>query len=201
MSEVRKTSVIHRWCTITLISLFTLAAWPSNAQTTFRERNIGIATNIFGYANFLTLNAEASLKIKDRLSVHAGVKYNPFTFNKNEENQMQNRSSFLQIGMRYWTWHANSGWFAGGGAEFGYFNYGGIISKETHEGWRAGMNVTAGYSLMLSHRFNFEFGAGLSTGYRKSKRYACPRCGESLGNDKKIYVAPNNLLAQMVYLF
>lgn len=201
MSNDRKTTVLRNCCVITLLSVFTLGISPLNAQSTFREQNMGIATNIIGYANFLTLNAEASFKIKERLSIHAGVKYNPFTFNKGEENQMQNRSSILQVGMRYWTWHANSGWFAGGGAEFGYFNYGGIISKETHEGWRAGMNITAGYSLMLSRHFNFEFGVGLFTGYRDSKRYACPRCGETLGNDKKIYVAPNNLLAQMVYLF
>lgn len=201
MSNNKKTIVIVQYCLLALISVVTTSLLPLKAQTTFREQTLGIATNIIGYANFLTLNAEATYKIKDQLSIHAGVKYNPFTFNKDEENQMQNRSSILQIGMRYWTWHTNSGWFAGGGAEFGYFNYGGIISKETHEGWRAGVNITAGYSLMLSRHFNFEFGAGLFTGYRNSKRYACPRCGATLGNDKKIYVAPNNLLAQMVYLF
>ena len=201
MTKNKKSAVIVPHYLFALITVFAASMFTLKAQTTFREQNFGIATNIIGYANFLTLNAEATYKVKDQISIHAGVKYNPFTFNKGEENQMQNRSSILHIGMRYWTWHTNSGWFAGGGAEFGYFNYGGIISKETHEGWRAGVNITAGYSLMLSRHFNFEFGAGLFTGYRNSKRYACPRCGATLGNDKKLYVAPNNLLAQMVYLF
>lgn len=186
---------------VVLVSLFTASIIPLKAQTSFREPNIGIATNIVGYANLITLNAEATYKLKERLSVHAGVKYNPFTFNKDNENQMQNRISAMQIGIRFWSWHTNSGWFTGGGAEFGYFNYGGIISKETHEGWRAGVNIIGGYSLMLSRHFNFEFGLGLFTGYRDSKRYACPKCGETLGTEKKIYVAPNNLLAQIVYLF
>ena len=43
-----------------------------------------VSTNLIGYAALGTMNVEASYAVSRRWSVVAGVRYNPFTFNKGD---------------------------------------------------------------------------------------------------------------------
>ena len=43
-------------------------------------QNASLGTNLAGYANFGTLNCEASYAVARRWSITAGLRYNPFTY-------------------------------------------------------------------------------------------------------------------------
>lgn len=167
----------------------------------FIKNQISLGTNILGYANFLTINAELGISIHRHWTIDITGKLNPWTFNKNTPDQLQNRHADLAIGVRWWPWHVNSGWFVGSSLQYSRYNSGGIIDKETFEGNAYGLNFHFGYALMLSKGWNIEFGAGILGGYTNYTKYSCPRCGRITGSDKKIFVAPNNLLVQIIKIF
>ena len=50
---------------------------------------------------------------------------------------------------------------------------------------------------MLSDRWNLDFGMGVQGGYTSFTKYACPKCGKVIGDERKIFVAPSNLLVQL----
>ena len=43
-----------------------------------------LSTDLLGYANFVTMNLDASYPVSRHWSINAGVKYNPFTFDLGE---------------------------------------------------------------------------------------------------------------------
>ena len=67
---------------ILLLPLFTTAQQHTPQVT--------VGTNLLGYANFITLNAEVSISITDRWNILIAGKYNPFTFNNGTSQQIQN---------------------------------------------------------------------------------------------------------------
>ncbi len=160
-----------------------------------------LGTNILGYLNFATINAELSYTFAKKWSLHLQTKVNPFTFNNNKENQMQNRQASVSFGARLWPWHTNSGWFVGSSLEGGYYNIGGIVDAETKQGYKYGLNMYFGYTIMLAKHLNLELGAGFITAYTNYTTYSCPKCGREVSKDKKIIVSANNILAQLVYIF
>ncbi len=161
---------------------------------------VTLGTNVLGWANFATINAEASFAVTKNWSLQLKGDLNPFTYNNGKDNQMQFRQAALAFGFRWWPWHANSGWYFGSSAQYGIYNFGGIIKKETYEGQAIGLNIFGGYALMLSQRFNLELGLGLQPGYTKYKKFACPQCGILLEKSKKVYLIPQ-ANAQLVYIF
>ena len=178
---------------ILLLPLFTTAQQHTPQVT--------VGTNLLGYANFITLNAEVSISITDRWNILIAGKYNPFTFNNGTSQQIQNRVLSGNIGIRYWSWHINSGWFFGAKGIYGIYNQGGIISPQTEEGNSIALGVNAGYSLMISKHFNIEFAAGFAFGTRRYRHYEKPSLGRITEQGTKFYIAPDNLSIQLVYLF
>lgn len=169
-----------------------------------RAQRYSVGTNIISYANFLTLNAEMQAALSQKWSVAAAARYNPWTFNKNRPgiDHLQSRQLTFAAGARFWPWHVYSGWFFGAKAQYTKYNWGGITSPKTYEGDIIGANLSFGYSLMLTSRWNIDFGAGILVGHNRYDKYACPKCGERLENDKKeIYVGPESILVQISYLF
>ena len=74
-----------------------------------------ISTDLLGYARLGTMNFDASYAISRRWSLVAGVRYNPFTFRKDDpEKQFQIRQQSYSVGMRLWPWHIWSGWWFAG---------------------------------------------------------------------------------------
>lgn len=174
-----------------------------SSAVTYAQR-YGAGTNLLGYANFLTLNAELSAALARKWSIALTGKYNPWTFNKDREatERLQNRQLTFAAGFRYWPWHIYSGWYVGVQGQYTKYSSGGIRNQATYEGDILGMNFNFGYALMLSRHWNIDFGGGLLVGRNVYDKYACPRCGKLIGKDKeKIYIAPNSLLIQFAYLF
>lgn len=160
-----------------------------------------VSTNLIGYINLGTLNVEASYAPLRHLSVNLSAKYNPFTFHSAKGTQFQERQQTYAVGVRWWPWHIMSGWWVATKAQYQEYNIGGIWSSRTEEGDRAGVGITAGYTLMLHRHVNIEFGMGAWTGYQWYTAYSCPKCGLTVDNGQKAFVLPNDLLVSIVYVF
>ncbi len=166
-----------------------------------KAQDLSISTNVAGYANFGTLNMEASYGLSRHWSLNAGVKYNPFTFDSSKYGKMQNRQQLFAIGTRFWPWHIFSGWWLAGKVQYQEYNTGGIISAVTTEGDRFGGALTGGYTYMVNPHFNIEFGLGLWGGYEAFTEYECPVCGNITDKGKKFFLQPNDLVLSLSYVF
>ena len=163
-------------------------------------QNFAVATNVLDYAEFGTLNMEASCGIARRWTLVAGVKYNPFTWG-DDYKPLSDRQRSVEAGARFWPWHIYSGWWLGGKLKYQEYNRGGILSPRTEEGDRYGGGLSAGYSFMLNTHLNLDFGLGLWSGWDKYVAYECPRCGRVIDGGSKIFVLPNDILLTISYIF
>lgn len=165
-------------------------------------QNLSIGTNMADYANFGTLNAEASLGMARHWSLNASARYNPFSFSGGSEGKgVQNRQQAYALGVRYWPWHIFSGWWISARAQYQEYNRGGIRSPETSEGDRYGTGLSAGYTYMLTPHLNMEIGAGVWGGYDRYVSYSCPRCGRVMGRGDRYFVMLNEVLLSLAYVF
>ncbi len=168
---------------------------------TLYAQRLSVATNLLGYANLGTINGEIGLGVSRHFSVYLQTKYNPFTYREGREDQFQNRQATLSAGCRYWFWHTWSGWFLSGQAGYSKYNVGGIISQKSTEGDAFGITFGGGYALMLTKRLNIDFGAGVMGGLADYSKYSCTKCGKMEKKGKRLFVAPNNILVQLSYMF
>ena len=157
-----------------------------------------ISTNVVGYANLLTLNAEGSIAVSRRWTVNAGLKYNPFAFGR---EKFRNRQQAYYAGMRYWPWHSYSGWWLCGKMQYQEFNAGGLGRAETSEGDRVGLGLGAGFAYMVGKHFNVEFGASLWGGMEWFTTYSCPVCGDLELSGRKIFILPCDVIIAISYIF
>ena len=144
-------------------------------------QKLSLSTNLIDYACLGTLNTEVSYTVGQHWSLTAGLKYNPFTFQKGDvDRQFQLRQQSCAIGMRYW---------------------GGLFSRESEEGDKAGLGFSAGYTYMISRHLNVEFGLGIWGGRAWYRRYSCPVCGLTVESGCKWFVLPDNLMISFAYVF
>lgn len=176
------------------ISLSILFCWQASSQ------ELAISTNFVDYANMGTLNLEASYGVAKNWSLTASAKYNPFSY-RVDGDELRSRQRAFAAGVRYWPWHIFSGWWLSGTVRYQEYNHGGFSSPLTSEGDRFGLGLAAGYTYMLSSRFNLELGAGVWTGYDVFTTYACPTCGKKLGDGEKFFFFPSDLLLGLTYVF
>lgn len=163
-------------------------------------QQFSLSTNTVDYANFGTVNAEASAAVARHFSVNAGVRYNPWSFGK-DDGRMQNKAITASAGFRWWPWNIYSGWWTGARAQWEQYNRGGIRSPETEEGDAYGAALSAGYSLMLHRNFNLDFGIGIWGGYKTYTVYRCPTCGKVMDEGGKLFVMPSDLLVSLMFTF
>lgn len=167
-----------------------------------QARKVSLSTNILGYAEFGTMNLEASYALSRRWNLTAGVRYNPFTFHKGDSaRQFQYRQQSYCVGARLWPWHIWSGWWFAAKGRYQEYNVGGILSRETSEGDRFGLGLYSGYTLMLSRHFNLEFGVGLWGGLDMFRTYSCPSCGLTIDQGRRAFVLPDDIMLSVVYVF
>ena len=177
-----------------VVVLLVMAAASMVARSAYGQ-NVHIATNLLDYLNFGTINAEIGLSPVPKWSFYIKGRYNPFTFNANDN--LQNRTAAVAAGAKYWFWYANSGWFLNGHAGYGIYNTGGILSEHAYEGNAAFITVGCGYALMLGKKWNLDFGMGVQTGVTSYTKYSCPRCGRIMDRGKKMYLFPSNVMVQL----
>jgi hypothetical protein len=177
------------------MALFVLNVFHSSAQ------KASVSTNLLDYACLGTFNVEASYSLSRHCSITASVRYNPFTFYKGEQRQFQYRQQSYAVGVRAWPWHSYSGWWFAGKVRYQEYNVGGIFTRETEEGDKAGLSVCAGYSLMISRHFNVEFGLGLWSGAAWYRKYSCQSCGLTIEDGRKWFLHPDDLMISLAYVF
>lgn len=161
-------------------------------------QNTYIATNLLGYLNFGTINAEFGLSPWAKWSLYARGNYNPFTYKI--EKQFQNRVASIALGGKYWFWYNNSGWFLNSHATYSKYNTGGVFDSYSYEGDAISITAGGGYALILNKKWNLDFGIGIQGGYTSFVKYACPKCGKVMERDKKIFITPSNILVQLTYI-
>lgn len=165
-------------------------------------QRVSLSTNLMDYAFLGTLNAEASYSLSQHWCLTAGVRYNPFTFHKGDpDRQFQYRQQSYSAGFRVWPWHSFSGWWLAGKVRYQEYNAGGILSRDTEEGDRAGAGMYAGYTHMLSQHFNIEFGLGFWGGTAWYTRYSCPVCGFTMEKGRKWFLLPDDVMISIAYVF
>ena len=170
-----------------------------------------VAANAADMAELGTIGVEGSAAVSQHWSIHAGAKFNPWTFAKKDTfnglfsepnpDQKQNRKQTYAVGARWWPWNVYSGWWVGGKAQYQEYNRGGIITKTAEEGDAFGAALAGGYSLMLKEHWNMDFGVGLWGGWTKYTTYACPSCGQVVDEGQKWFILPNELILSFVYIF
>lgn len=182
-----------------ILILFTgmfLFCLPSAAQ------RFSVSTDLLGYACLGTLNADVSMSLTQKLSLTAGVRYNPFSFLTDDpDKSFQLRQKSFSFGARMWPWHNASGWWMATKLRYQEYNMGGLLSRETREGDRFGAGLYAGYTHMLTAHLNLEFGAGLWAGLDAYKKYSCPSCGFTLESGRALFLLPNDIMISLAYVF
>ena len=190
-------SNLWRILALAAAALLLVAVQEAGAQESAAGKG-SISTNVAGYANLLTLNAEGSVPVSRRWTVNAGLKYNPFAFGK---EKFRNKQQAYYAGMRYWPWHSCSGWWMGGKIQYQEFNAGGLGRAETSEGDRVGLGLGAGFAYMVGKHFNVEFGASLWGGMEWFTTYSCPVCGDLELSGRKIFILPCDVIIAISYIF
>lgn len=165
-----------------------------------KAQNFALSTNMLGYADFLTLNVEASCGVSRHWSVSAGFRYNPFTFGKGE-NAVQRRQRSANTGARYWPWHVYSGWWFSADLRYQEYNMGDLRSSMTSEGERFGAGMGGGYAYMLTRNLNLDFGLSFWSGYDRYAEYDCRTCGKVTGRGGRFFVLPADIVIALTYIF
>ena len=160
-----------------------------------------VSTNLAGYLNLGTINAEVSYAPLQHLSVNVSAKYNPFTYHSPKGTQFQERQQTYAAGIRWWPWHIMSGWWVAAKLQYQEYNIGGFSTSRTEEGDKAGLGLSAGYTYMLHKHLNLEFGVGGWGGYKWYTVYSCPKCGITEETGHKAFILPNDLILSIVYVF
>lgn len=159
------------------------------------------STNAVDWAWMLTANASAQYSVSRHFTLEAQAKWNPWTFNKTSESQLQSRQRCLSLGARWWPWYTYSGWWISARGQYREYNYGGLGTMETEEGDAAGVALSAGFSLQVTKWLNIDFGGGFWGGYKKYVRYACPYCGSKTDQGERSFILPNELLISAMFIF
>lgn len=180
-----------------LIILFAVAT-PREGQA----QNWSMSVNLPGYLYLGTLNVEGSFAVSQHISIHAGVKYNPWSFNTNTpEKMMQAKQQTFRGGLRFWPWNIYSGWWISGRIQYQEYNRGGILSPETEEGDAFGLGLSAGHTFMLHKNLNLELGLGFWGGHTVYTSYSCPRCGRITDSGRKWFILPDDLIVSLAWIF
>lgn len=184
------------------IRLFILTIFLLNIELNCHAQKWSIGTNVIDWLNFGTINAEGSVAVARHVTINAEYKYNPWTFNSgNRDSQLQNRHHTAKLGVRWWPWHIYSGWWIGSSMQYQEYNRGGVTSKKAEEGDAFGIDLSAGYTLMLHKNLNMEFGVGAWTGHTAYTEYECTKCGRISSSGSKWFILPNEITLGLVWIF
>lgn len=151
MHNIRK----HLLRFVVALSFVLFSCYYASAQ------KFALSTNLVEWANFGTINADAGLSVAQDFSLHAGAKFNPWSFHTKSGMQIYNKQTTAYFGARYWPWYVYSGWWIGARVRFMDFSETGVLRPKLFEGKSLGAGVLFGYTWMIHEHFNIEIGGGL----------------------------------------
>ncbi len=176
--------------TLILVSLL-LLPWTVSAQF------YSLRTNVAALATG-NLNAEFSMTLNRKWSVHLPLQYCPFKFNANR----QWRNIYTSPGVRYWLRESYTGGFIGLHGVAAVYSVGGLFgNKFRHEGEGYGAGLSIGHAYALAKRWNLEWELGGGPVWLAYDKYACRHCGGWKARESGWYLLPTKLAFNVVYLF
>ena len=163
-----------------------------------------VQTNLLDYLALGTLNAEVGMSVSQHFSIFAGGRFNPWEFKAGDpEVIVRNQQQTAYLGMRYWTWYVNSGFWAGIKAQYLNFSNTGIWREALKEGKGGiGGGLSLGYTYRLGKHVNLEASAGAWAGkFREYHFYSSPAKQYVREEGPKAVIYPDNLAISIVYVF
>ena len=192
----------RRILTVILILTVIFPSFRTAAQES-RKTQVSLSTDLVDWANFGTANLEAGVSLHQHFSVHAGAKYNPWSFKTHNLGlALYNKQTTAYAGFRYWPWYVLSGWWLGAQAQYTDYAETGVWRHALDTGKAIGGGVSFGYTLMLHENLNLEFGAGVWAGRRfEHTLYCCPDCMKVRESGPGNFVALNDISISLMYVF
>lgn len=161
---------------------------------TGRAQFYSLGTNIPALGT-ATLNAEVSMTLDRKWSLHLPVYYNPFVFKNNKKLQ-----NFTVLpGIRYWLLESYVNGFIGVNAIASKYHF--TWKDYRYQGQSFGAGISAGYAYLLSPRWNLELEGGIGLVWADYTKYRCEECGKKVGDETRWYALPNKVAISLVYLF
>ena len=164
-----------------------------------------VQTNVVDWAALGTVNAEVGVSLSQHFSLVAGGRYNPWEFHDDKFDvpvQFQQQTAYL--GVRYWPWYVNSGFWIAAKAQYMHsFSNTGIWRAALKEGRNGfGGGLSAGYTFMLSKHFNLELGVGGWAGvFKEYGFYSSPEKNFVREEGRKKFIYPDQVSLSFVYVF
>lgn len=183
---------------ILIVLLLVCAPRLAEAQTW------AVSTNALSWANLGTVNAEGSVRLSRRLSLNTGFTANPWEMTTNTYVTIKNQQYGGYVGVKYWPWHVYSGWWVGTKAQYKNFEQVGLLTPNLMKGDALGGGLATGYSVLISHTLNIDFGLGLWAGrLLRYKEYEGTVAKESMLIDAgpRNFVFIDNVIVSLVYIF
>lgn len=156
-------------------------------------QSYSVGSNIMGLVTG-SLNLELSASLNRRLSLHLPLSWNPLQFGDNKKI----KHMMLSPGLRLWSWHSYSGFYAGTQIVLMRYNCG--LNSLRYDGKGYGFSLSAGYSKMVSRRWNLDFEIGAGVFRLKHDCFERRVCGEYLYSEDKLKLLPGRLSVNLVYL-
>ncbi|WP_368666933.1 DUF3575 domain-containing protein [Dysgonomonas sp. 511] len=175
---------------LTYALMIVLCLCASRAQAQFYS--VGTNVPALGTA---TINAEISMTLDRKWSLHLPVYYNPFVFGNNKK--LQNFT--LAPGVRYWLLESYVHAFIGTNAIGSKYHF--TWKDSRYQGQAYGLGISVGYAWLLSPRWNIELEAGIGLVWADYTKYDCEECEKKQGDYTRWEPAPNKLGVSLVYLF
>ena len=164
-----------------------------------------VQTNVLDWAALGTINAEVGLSVSQHFSLVAGGRYNPWEFKThNPEAIVRNQQQAVYLGVRYWPWYVNSGFWVTAKAQYmPWFSNTGLWRAALKEGKNGfGGVLSAGYTFMLSKHLNLEAGIGGWAGvFQEYGFYSSPQKSFVREEGRKSFIYPDQISLSLVYVF
>lgn len=167
-------------------------------------QQFAVSTDLSKWAWLGTINASFSYAPSRHWTIGVQGDCNPWTFKRADKGGrlMREREYGLAAQARYWPWNSYCGWWVGGGLRWESYARGGMTHYTTYKGEAYGLEVSAGFSLMVHSNINIDFGIGAWGGRTIEEVYLTPKCTPGTGTPRRRwFAAPNEASVSLVYTF
>ena len=168
-----------------------------------KGQTYSVSTNLVDWVNYGTINAEADFLVGRHFSFVAGGKYNPWVMNSVKHDILvQNKSTTVYAGTRYWPWYVFSGWWVQAKAQYQSRYSSGVWRPALEDSMAVGAGLAAGYSVMVTKSFNIDLGIGAWGGqYLKYNLYHCQDCMEIRESGAHPFFKFDDITVALTYVF
>ena len=183
------------------MAMLAICALPVNAEedepTTYKW---AVGTDAVQWALLGCINASVEYCPGQHWGFTAAMRYNPFTYFRDTQEQAQLRQATPVIGARYWVDNTFDGWFVDGKLLASVYSVANVFGSGCFDGQAIAVGVGAGWCKILDERWRLLLGAGVLAALHDTTYYMGPVCGRISGHKRGPAVLPD-LSISINYLF